>query len=66
MSRSANWKGLAIVFGLILAAAAVCMAIGNTNLAAALIVVAILEGAAHALFIAYSSAKSGRSSSPAP
>jgi len=60
MNRVATWKALAIAVGSLLATAAICIAIGNTSLASALIVVAVIEGAVHAVYIAVVSARRGR------
>lgn len=60
MNRVVSWNGLAIAIGLLLAVAVICIAIGNTGLAAALIVVAVVEGSIHALVITAVSARRRR------
>ncbi len=52
MSRIATWKSLGISVGFLLTVAVVCFAIGDTSKASTLIVVAVVEGTAHALIIA--------------
>ena len=42
MMRISAWKGLAVAVGVTLLAATVCLVSGDTNLASALIVVAVL------------------------
>jgi uncharacterized membrane protein len=60
MNRIFTWKSLTIGVGLVLAAAFICLISGNTNMASALIVVAVVEGAFHAVFVGFSSSKSKR------
>jgi hypothetical protein len=51
MSRVFTWKVLSIAVGLVLAAAVICLIIGNTEMASALFVVATLEGAVGAAVV---------------
>ena len=60
MNRVFTWKSLAIGVGLVLAAAFICLFGGNTDMASALIVVAVVEGAFHAVFVGFVSSKSKR------
>ena len=60
MNRVFTWKGLAIGVGLVLAAAFICLISGNTDMASALIVVAVVEGALHAVLVGFVSSKSKR------
>lgn len=52
MNRIATWKSLGITVGFLLTVSAICFAIGDTSKGSTLIVVAIVEGTAHALLIA--------------
>lgn len=58
MNRVFTWKGLAIGLGLVSTAAFICFIGGNTDMAAALIVVAVVEGAFHAVLVGFVSSKS--------
>jgi hypothetical protein len=60
MSRVATWKGLAIAVVLLLAVAGVCIVMGNTDFASALIVLAVIEGTAHAILVTVISARRRR------
>ena len=60
MERVATWKNLAIAVASLLAVAGICIVTGNTGFATALIVVAVVEGVAHALLIAAASARRRR------
>jgi fucose permease len=60
MNRIATWKGLAIGIGVVLAAALICWISGDTGMASALIVVAIVEGAFHAVLVGFVSSRSKR------
>jgi hypothetical protein len=60
MNRIYTWKSLAIGVGLLLAAAFICMIRGNTDMASVLIVVAVVEGAFHAVLVGFVSSKSKR------
>lgn len=51
MSRPFTWKALSIAVGLVVAAGVMCLAIGNTNMASALFVVAALEGVFGAIVV---------------
>jgi hypothetical protein len=55
MHRATNWKVLAVVVALTLVAAAICLVIGDTNLASVLIVGAVLEGGVYAILLAVAS-----------
>ena len=60
MNRIFTWKSLAVGVGLVLAAAFICLISGNTGMASALIVVAVVEGAFHAVLVGFASSKSNR------
>lgn len=60
MNRLLTWKSLAIGVGLVLAAAFICLIGGNTDMASALIVVAVVEGAFHAVVVGFVSSESKR------
>lgn len=60
MSRVFTWKALGIAVGLILIAAFICIVSGNTGMGSALIVVAVVEGAFHAILVRFASAKRRR------
>jgi len=60
MNRVFTWRSLAIGVGLVLAAAFICLIGGNTDMASALIVVAVVEGAFHAVLVGFVSSKSKR------
>jgi uncharacterized membrane protein len=60
MNRIFTWKSLAVGVGLVLAAAFICLIGGNTDMASALIVVAVVEGAFHAVLVGFVSSKSNR------
>ena len=44
MSRFFTWKPLGVAVGLVLCAGVICLVAGNTGMASALFVVAVLEG----------------------
>jgi hypothetical protein len=56
----ATWKGLVVAVVLLLAVAGIFIVMGDTNLASALIVVAVVEGIAHAILITVVSARRRR------
>jgi uncharacterized membrane protein len=58
MTRVFTWRSLAIGVGLVLAAAFICLISGNTDMASALIVVGVVEGAFHAVLVGFLSSKS--------
>ena len=60
MNRILTWKSLAVGVGLVLAAAFICLISGNTDMASALIVVAVVEGAFHAVLVVFVSSKNKR------
>lgn len=60
MNRVFTWKSLAIGVGLVLAVAFLCLISGNTDMASALIVVAVVEGVFHAALVGFVSSKSKR------
>jgi hypothetical protein len=60
MNRILTWKSLAVGVGLVLAAAFICLISGNTDMASALIVVAVVEGAFHAVLVGFVSSKNKR------
>ena len=60
MNRVFTWKSLAIGVGLVLAAAFICLISGNTDMASALIVVAVVGGTFHAVLVGFVSSKSKR------
>ena len=51
MSRVFTWKVLSVAVSLVLAAAVICLVVGNANMASALFVVAVLEGAVGAVVV---------------
>lgn len=51
MNRVFTWKTLSVAVGLVLAAAFVCLASGNSDMASALFVVAAIEGALGAIAV---------------
>jgi fucose permease len=57
MNRVFTWKGVAIGVGLVFAAAIICLMTGNTDMASALIVLAVVEGAFHAVLVGFVSSK---------
>lgn len=65
MTHLLTWKSLAVGVGLILAAAFICLISGNTDMASALIVVAVVEGAFHAVLVGFVSSRSKRHESRA-
>lgn len=60
MHRVFTWKALGIAVGLVLIAAFICLASGNTGMGSALIVVAVVEGAFHAILVGVATAKRRR------
>lgn len=60
MDRVFTWKALGIAVGLVLIAASICIVTGNTGMGSALIVVAVVEGALHAILVAFAAAKRRR------
>lgn len=60
MYRFLTWKSLALGVGLILAAAVICLVSGNEDMATVLIVVAVVEGAIHAILVGFVSLRSKR------
>jgi hypothetical protein len=60
MNRVFTWKSVAIGVGLVFAAAIICLISGNTDMASALIVVAVVEGAFHAVLVGFLSSKNKR------
>jgi hypothetical protein len=60
MNRATNWKVLAVVVALTLLAAAVCVVVGNRDLASVLIVGAVLEGGAYAILLSVASVRRKR------
>ena len=65
MNRVFTWEGLAVGVGLVLVAAFICLISGNTDMASALIVVAVVEGAFHAVLVGFVSSRSKRHESRA-
>lgn len=57
MSQLYNWRVLGVAVGVALLAAFSCLAIGNTGMATALFVVAVVEGLFWAAAIAFTAAK---------
>lgn len=51
MNRVFTWKALSVAVGLVLVAAFVCLASGNSDMASALFVVAAIEGALGAIVV---------------
>ena len=51
MSRVFTWKVLGIAVGLVLTAAVICLAVGNTDMASALFVVTAFEGTVGAVVV---------------
>lgn len=65
MNRVFTWKYLGAVVGLLLIAAFICIVSGDPGMGSALIVVAVVEGAFHAILVGFASAKRRRDASHA-
>lgn len=51
MSRVFTWKALGVAVVIVLAAGLICLASGSTDMASALFVIAVLEGALGAIVV---------------
>ena len=60
MNRVFTWKALIVAVALVLTAAFICIVTGNTGMGSALIVVAVVEGAFHAVLVGVASANRRR------
>jgi hypothetical protein len=60
MMRISTWKSLSLAVGVTLLAAAIFWVSGDTNLASAFIVCAVLEGGAYAILLAVASVRRKR------